>query len=301
MEFAELQQNIKREIDAERKNEIQQFLSEKREALTNAKRKLERANSELRAMNISMDRVEAFNKTLDEEREEKLKEIKERHQKDSDQPKRISITELREHALNVAVAPEGVKFLPTSFAGTYSTADPEDKLSGGTGTEVFNPNVIDAWCWARGDGNGWFGSGAGSYQVWAEWGFWFRPETSKYYSIIPHNVFHGFYIVISDDGFWTSKYAHAVVSVWTNVWQYNWKGWTNVNVLDIGGDNIYTNHRFDTERHTYYASLLGGGDWAYIRNVVGLYVYARGSGSYAELNFATGAANYLTSPHVHVY
>jgi hypothetical protein len=129
----------------------------------------------------------------------------------------------------------------------------------------------------------------------------FPRVVTRKVTIVPHNLFRGYYIVRSDDGFWTSKYARVVVDIWTNVWQYNWKGWTQNRVLDVGADNIDVNNRFDTERHTSNSDLLGHGDWAYVRNYVSLYVYARGDGSYAELNFAVGNANYLSCQHVHIY
>lgn len=297
----ELHQKIVREIDEERKKDIADFLSAKRQANESAARKEAEALKQFKAMKFDIRKFNAFHSILGSDNETALEKIRKKYVTDESEQKKVSPEHFRALALRAALLPNATRDLPPAYAAVYSTKDVQDKLSGGTGTEVFNYNIINAWDWASGAGNGWFGSGAGSYQVWAEWGFWYRPEMNKYYSIIPHNVFRGFYIVRADDGFWTSKYARVVVSIWTNVWQYNWKGWTNVNVLDIGNDNINVNQRFDTDRDTYYSALLGGGDWAYIRNVVGLYVYARGSGSYSELNFAVGAANYLAAPHVHIY
>src|SRR5215203_6108378 len=42
--------------------------------------------------------------------------------------------------LDAALAPADVKALPPSYAAVFSTKDPDDKLSGGTGTDVFNYN-----------------------------------------------------------------------------------------------------------------------------------------------------------------
>lgn len=297
----ELHKQITDSIGEERQAEMADFIAAKRETNEAATKKAADALEQLKATGIDLGPYNSFHKKLAEERSQSLEVIRKKYAGDANDPKKIEPEHFRELALNASLAPRDTLALPPSYAAVFSTKDAADKLSGGTGTEVYNYNIIDAWDWARGAGNGWFGSGAGSYQVWVEWGFWFRPEINKFYSIVAHNTFRGFYIVRSDDGFWTSKYARAVVSVWTNVWQYNWKGWNSVNVLDVGGDNIDTNQRFDTDRHTYSSALLGGNDWAYIRVVAGLYVYARGDGSYAELNFATGAANYLAAPHVHVY
>jgi hypothetical protein len=43
-----------------------------------------------------------------------------------------------EIALNAAIAPGAVRILPPAYAAIFSTKDKEDKLSGGTGTDVPN-------------------------------------------------------------------------------------------------------------------------------------------------------------------
>ncbi len=297
----QLHKEITEGIAKERKKEMADFIAAKKVVNEVAAKKEARAMDQLKAMGIDTNKFAAFHKTLNDENAKQLKTIKAQYATEEGAAKRIDSEFTRDLVLNAAMLPSGATSVPPAYAAVFSTKDDADKRSGGTGTDVFNPTIIDAWDWASGAGNGWFGSGAGSYQVWAEWGFWYLPPANRNYSIVPHNVFRGFYIVRSDDGFWTSKYSRALVSIWTNVYQYNWKGWSTVNVLDVGSDNIDVNQRFDTDRHTYNSALLGGGDWAYIRNVVGLYVYARGDGSYAELNFANGAANYLACPHVHIY
>ncbi len=296
-----LHQQIIKEIADERTKEMAEFVAAKRRYNEGAAKRLTQGLEQLKSVGIDPGKFNALHQALDADRANELKAIKAKYAADSNLPKSVAPEDTQHIALDAAIVARPIASLPPAYAAVFSTKDQQDKLAGGTGTDVPNPNIIDAWDWASGAGTGWFGSGAGSYQVWAEWGFWYNPPENKFYSIVPHNVFRGFYIVRSDDGFFTSKYARAVVSIWTNVWQYNWKGWNTVNVLDVGSDNIDTNQRFDNDRHTYNAALLGGGDWAYIRNVVGLYVYARGGGSYAELNFATGAANYLACPHVHIY
>jgi hypothetical protein len=300
MSFRELQKKIADEIAKEREEEIKKFLAVKRENNRIAEKKAAQGLKALKEMGIDVAKLEAFHTTMDRDNEAELKEIRAKYQV-SPVVLRIEPEIFHENALNAAIAPASVKILPQSYAAIFSTKDPEDKNAGGSGTVVYNYNIIDAWDWARGGGWGCFGSGVGKYNVWAEWGYWFKPESSRYYSIMPHHVFRGYYIVKADDGAFTCKYARALVRIWTNVWQYNWKGWRNWTVLNIGDDNINDNDRFDTNRNVNYSTLLGGGDWAYIRSVVQLYVYARGSGSYSELNFSTGAANYLQAPYVIIY
>jgi len=297
----ELHKQIVGEITEERNKGVAAFLTAKREANTAAHNKHAQAMEHFRAMGVNLSKYEAFHNALAADNANQLKGIKDKYAAEPSALKIIDPELSMERALNAAITPGADRILPPAYAAIFSTKDPADKLSGGTGTDVPNYSFIDAWDWASGAGNGWFGSGAGSYQVWIEFGFWYLPPEYRNYSIIPHNLFRGFYIVRSDDGFWTSKYARVIVDIWTNVWQYNWKGWTQNRVLDVGSDNIDVNNRFDTERHTYNSALLGSGDWAYVRNYVSIYVYARGDGSYAELNFAVGNANYLSCPHAHIY
>ena len=67
----------------------------------------------------------------------------------------------------------------------------------------------------------------------------------------------------------------------------------------MGGQNLNVNDRFDGWRTMYYADLLGA-DWAYLRVTASYYVYARGGGSGAQLNFADGNANFMGVPWVYV-
>ena len=72
-----------------------------------------------------------------------------------------------------------------------------------------------------------------------------------------------------------SKEAHARIDISAQGYQYNWKARNSTNVLDLDGQNINDNDRFDGWRTTYYSDLLGGGDTAYLLVSSSFYVYAR--------------------------
>lgn len=296
----QLHSRIVSEIAETRNKEMKDFVADKRQQREKADKEAKLEFDRQKEAGIDVEKVQKSHKLQEDQRKKELDEIKKTYAAKAEEPKVIAPEDFRARGIDAAIAPLEARSLPPSYAAVFSTKDPDDKLSGGTGTDVFNYNIIDTWDWASGTGNGWFGSGAGSYQVWAEWGYWYWVPTTKFYGITSHNGFRGFYIVRSFDDWWVSANSRAVVSLGVDVWQYNWKGLSSINVLDVGGDNINVNQRFDTDRHHYYSALLAGGDWAYVRNVVGLYVYARAGGSYSELNFAVGAANYLTAPHVHI-
>lgn len=201
--------------------------------------------------------------------------------------------------------PDGVSLLTPSWVAGFSTADEAStsaQASAAVARDILTGGgTADYWNWASGGGWGCLGSGVGQNQQWVDFGFWFKPPSSKFYSIQPLFRYRGFYILQADDGFFDCKNARTIISAWVNVYQYNWKGWNSVNVLDRSGDNINVNTRFDIDRSTYNSYLLGGGDWAWIQCTIGLYVRAQGGGSYAKNDFATGAANYLSVPYVYVY
>ena len=296
----ELHKRIVTEINETREKEMRDFVTQKRERVQKADKEAQEELARQKEAGLDVDKLKAKHEERTKARKRELDEIKKKYAAKEEEPKIIAPEDFRARALDAAIAPSEARSLPPAYAAVFSTKDTQDKRSGGTGTDVFNYNIIDAWDWAAGDGWGWYGSGAGEYQVWAEWGYWYWVPTTKFYGVTTHNTFRGFYITRAFDDWWISAYSRALVSIWVDVWQYNWKGWSNVNVLDVGGGNIDVNQRLDTDRHHYYSALLAGGDWAYVRNVVGLYVYARAGGSYSELNFATGAANYLAAPHVHI-
>lgn len=165
----------------------------------------------------------------------------------------------------------------------------------------YNPGNIDLSDQAWGNGSGLFGTGAGSFTVYLDWWFNFRPPDTRWYSHYIYTLYHGFYIVRADDGWWDSKEATVRIDQSAIGYQYNYKALANMNVLSVSSQNIDVNYRLDSWRYQYYSDQLGGGDLAYLRVSASFYVYARGGGSYAELNFSDGVANYMGTPTVYVY
>jgi hypothetical protein len=183
------------------------------------------------------------------------------------------------------IAPSSVGWF-TPYYGTLHWSD---------GTVVwqgYNPGNIDLWVSCAGSGSGIFGTGACSGTLIMDWWFTYIAPQNRNYAHTIYVPFHGFYIVKADDGFWDSKEALARIDLSAVGYQYNYKATGTTNVLDIRGDNINVNDRFDGWRTMYYADLLGA-DRAYLRVSASFHVYARGGGSYSELNFADGNANYM--------
>jgi hypothetical protein len=254
-------------------------------------------------MGIKVANLQAFEQEASAQAQEDLQVIRDRMVAQSKDPGIVTL----DVGVDPSFLPTEARVLTPHWAAAFSSHDvassltearsvtTQDLITGGACKHYYN--------WAKGAGSGLFGTGVGEIQSWVEFGFWYRPPASRFYSIIPLFRFRGFIIVHADDGFFTSKYARVVGSCWVNIYQYNWKGWTSVNVYDVGGDNINVNQREDLDRYVYTSYLLGGGDWAWIRCTIGLYAYARGGDSFAEnyFNGCTGVANFLCVPWCYVY
>jgi len=190
------------------------------------------------------------------------------------------------------VAPSSLGWF-TPYYGTLHGSD------GSVYWQGYNPGNIDLWDYANGSGSGIFGTGAASFTVYMDWWFTYKAPQNRNYNHTIWVPFHGFYILYSDDGFWDSKEAHARIDLSAVGYQYNYKATGSTNVFDLDSQNINVNDRFDGWRTMYYADLLGA-DQAYLRVTASFYVYARGGGSTAQLNFSDGNANYMGIPWVYI-
>jgi hypothetical protein len=190
------------------------------------------------------------------------------------------------------VAPNSLGWF-TPYYGTLHGSD------GSVYWQGYNPGNIDLSDYANGAGSGIFGTGAASFTVYMDWWFTYNAPEDRNYGHTIWVPFHGFYILYSDDGFWDSKEAHARIDLSAVGYQYNYKATGSTNVFDLDSQNINVNDRFDGWRTMYYSDLLGV-DQAYLRVTASFYVYARGGGSTAQLNFSDGNANYMGVPWVHI-
>lgn len=163
----------------------------------------------------------------------------------------------------------------------------------------YYPGNIDLSVAAVGSGWGGFGSGAAAYTLIMDWWFAYNAPENRHYGHEIWVPYHGFYILQADDGFWDSKEAQARIDMSAVGYQYNYKATGSTNVFDLRSQNINVNDRFDGWRTMYYSDLLGT-DRAYLRVSSSFHVYARGGGSTAQLNFASGNANYIGTPWVHI-
>lgn len=297
-DLKQLQIDMQNEIANERNAEIKAIKAAEKEAEKSSEKKLKLISEHFKGLGVDSKKYEAYNKELTSINNAEIKAFQANLSPETSPDFALSADDIEASSIDNALVDSSTQVIYTSSANAFSTQEhsqPGDEFS--ASSTIFNSSTQKRYNWAKGAGSGIAGSGAASNTQWVEFGFWFKPSVSRVYSIVPRNVFRGFYIVKADDAWYDSKYAKASVNIWINVKQYNWKGWSTHNVMNIGGDNINRNNRLDTNRSNYHSALLGGRDWAYIRVSVQMYVYARGGGSYAELNFAKGSANYMKCPY----
>ncbi len=201
------------------------------------------------------------------------------------------LDEENEMSLDQSLMDEDVEILaPVGF-----TISDSDTL---TMDWIHNKKCWDAYAWAKGGGWGCTG-GSASRRVCVDWWYSFRPKSTRWYGAVPRIAYSGFFIVKANDKWYNCKYAQAKLDIGVNAYQYNWKGWSWWNVLNVADDNISVNRRFDTIRRVNYPVLLRANDRAWIRARTCLYVYAKGGGSYSKLDFSVGS-NRICAPWLYV-
>lgn len=295
-----LQEKIISQITAERQREMAESIAANRADAQRADARMAREAKLLADMGIDLANLEALDREMSGEAASELLETEARL---DGQSQLLPTTGLSPN-IELGFLPEGAQVLMPAWTAAYS--DQDLQAANTQATDLAAQTFIGGGAcknysnWAKGGGSGLAGTGVGKIQSWVEFGFWFKPNVSRFYSVRPLFRLRGYVIVKADDGFFTSKFARVTGSAWTNVHQYNWKGWNHVDLYNVGDDNINVNRRQDIDRTTYNSYLLGGGDWAFIRCVIGLYAYARGGGSYAKNDFSTGNANFLCVPHAYV-
>ena len=108
-------------------------------------------------------------------------------------------------------------------------------------------------------------------------------------------AFHGFYILRSDDGYFSCKHAEVKLSVQMNVHQYVDIGWKSFPALIDRKEDRTLKRSPPTTEHSFldYTTVLKAGDPVVVTVKGTLHAFARGGGAYAELNFQAGTADYI--------
>jgi hypothetical protein len=150
---------------------------------------------------------------------------------------------------------------------------------------IMDSGQADVWC---------FQATAGSDDPEFAVNFGFIPATTATYEMTAILAFHGFYILRSDDGFFTCKSAEVKLTVEMNVNQYTDIGWKSFPALiDRSESNDEEVTTYDRTQFFDYTTVLKAGDPVVVTVKGTVHATARGSGAYGELNFQAGTANYI--------
>ncbi len=122
----------------------------------------------------------------------------------------------------------------------------------------------------------------------------FVPEKTGFWFLFPQIDLHGFYIAVSDDSWYNCDNSSVLLKLSSNVYQYFWNGEWGYTLIDIDEGNINVHRFYDKQEILWYPVNLKAGDRTYVRVIISLHTWARGGGSYSEINFTNGVANYIS-------
>ena len=123
------------------------------------------------------------------------------------------------------------------------------------------------------------------------------PETTQYW-ILCAWPYHGFYVLHSNDKWWTCRSAAATVTADLSIHQGYWGPvWRHV-IFDKEKKNIHEVGVLSGVAEWDFSTPLIAGIPVTIKLTFDLGVTANIYGTRAELNFADGSANYVAAPQL---
>ena len=220
--------------------------------------------------------------------------------------KRIGKSELEEKDLYAQIFKESKGTLVTHFGTCIMAPDKKfvDHIKGERGNPwVFpdDPSRIDLW--TSGHIGGWRclqAYGAPSPPTANIW-FHFVPDRTGRWDFSAIAAFHGFYILRSNDSWYNCRYAWVKLSATIKVYQYSWQNPRNYTLFYKKETNNDYIKFFDSTEWIDTSALLRAGDNTWILLSITVDAMSEGTGTWAELNFAAGEANYIWPLFVAAY
>jgi hypothetical protein len=200
-------------------------------------------------------------------------------------------------------------YAPTEKGGTWSSGTTGGTAEGDCGVvpTVGYEIVTKPRAFAKGAGAGFGDSNSMDVKCW----FWFyvtganTPSAGTIYAW-PYLDLHGNYSLYSNDGWLTSKEAHAKLSISTRMYRtnYSYAPTSTATILDKGSDNIDQAGRVDFtgwNNQSKGETQLDSYEPLMVQVIVELKCEGKGSGSYGEIDFQTGDQNYVKIPFLRVW
>ena len=134
-----------------------------------------------------------------------------------------------------------------------------------------------------------------------EVGFYFVPDQDANYTFTASFAFHGFYILKADDGVFTSKEASVVLGFSLQAYQYDLRAPKSFpNLIDRDSQNINEFDNYDNVLTFTDSQDFRQGEPVVIIATITYNASARGDGSFAQIDFKDGDANYIDPQYLWV-
>ena len=156
-----------------------------------------------------------------------------------------------------------------------------------------NPGQVELFDNDKGSGTGWGAEAGSAMPPTATFWFSFTPSQTARWELTAILAFHGFYIARADDGIFTHKEAKVRLHVKLDIFQYFWNGAKLFKLIDIDESDIDVVEFYDRTEFLFDTVTLRAGDPVWVKVDVSVRALADGGGSYAEINFRDGAANFI--------
>jgi hypothetical protein len=206
--------------------------------------------------------------------------------------------ELQDRDLFAQILKEGKGNLLSHFGTCIMAPDGKfvDHIKGERGNPwVFpdDPSKIDLW--TSGHIGGWrcLQAYAAPPPPTANVWFHFVPDRTGRWDFSAIAAFHGFYILRSNDSWYNCRYAWVKLSATVKVYQYSWQNPRNYTLLYKRETNNDYIRSFDSTEWMDTSAYLRAGDDTWILLTITVDAMSEGTGTWAELNFANGNANYI--------
>lgn len=132
------------------------------------------------------------------------------------------------------------------------------------------------------------------------WYYTYMPPHNGKYWIYAGINYHGFFVIYANDKSYNSKNAEIHVKTDIEAIQYFPRGIREHRIIDLDDDNISKSGLLDAKKIWSFNEIFGGGDLVQLRVRFAIDTDARGNGSYAEVNFQDGKANYIDAPFIFI-
>jgi hypothetical protein len=196
----------------------------------------------------------------------------------------------------------GPEWSQAHFIGADVLA-PDAESIGGYEGEIGNPGI---WLYPnaapkvgikdkeKGSGSGCVGRPV-PVPVTKIWWYSFKPPKPGKYFFWAGVNYHGFYIVSAHDGCFSCKSAHVGASADVEVHQHGWRGTRTLSILNLGSQHINKSGLLQGSQTWKFYEALDTSPVT-VKASVAIQAQAKGSASYAEVNFADGKGAYISAP-----